>query len=75
MIPQVALDEFVLVVADAFGAAVEGRVARGFLLLKDGLRSARESSAEWAPEAAVLWREALVAYQEQYPTEWYPPLD
>ena len=75
MIPQVAFDEFVLVAADAFGSAAEGRVARGFLLLKDGLRSARESSTEWAPEAVALWRDALVTYQQRYPTEWYPPLD
>lgn len=74
MVPPDEVDRLVLTVSEAFSCGAEERLPRGYLLLKEGLRAARESGEPWAAEAAELWRQALVAYQQRFPAEWYPPL-
>lgn len=73
MVPKEQLDAFVLTISEAFGYAAEGRVPRGYLLLRDGLRAAQESASEWTPELEALWQAGLQQFKARFPTDWYPP--
>ena len=73
MIPQNQLDMFVLTVSEAFGCGAEGRIPRGYLLLRDGLRAAQESVAPWTPELVALWDRGLQQFKSRFPADWYPP--
>jgi len=72
MIPQEELDRFVLTYTEALACAGEGRAVRGYLLLKEGLRSVQESSDPWKGALQELWLSGLRRLQEQYPADWYP---
>jgi hypothetical protein len=73
MIPQEQLDTFVLTLSDAFGCGTEGRIPRGYLLLRDGLRAAQESGDPWASALVALWDRGLQQFKIRFPAEWYPP--
>jgi len=73
MIPQDELDAFVLTVSEAFGCGAEGRIPRGYLLLRDGLRAAQETEAPWQAAQAALWERGLQQFKLRFPADWYPP--
>lgn len=73
VIPQEQLDMFVLTVSEAFGCGAEGRIPRGYLLLRDGLRAAQEAVVPWAPELVSLWDRGLQQFKARFPADWYPP--
>jgi hypothetical protein len=73
MVPKEQLDAFVLTISEAFGCAAEGRVPRGYLLLRDGLCTAQESATEWTPELTALWQAGLQRFKTRFPADWYPP--
>lgn len=73
MIPQEQLDEFIFAVSEAFGCGTEGRVPRGYLILRDGLCAAQEVDEPWAPELVALWDRGLQQFKVRFPAEWYPP--
>lgn len=75
MIPQEELDRFVLTYTEALACAGEGRAVRGYLLLKEGLRAVQEGLDPWKDELQELWLSGLRRLREQYPAEWYPPLE
>jgi hypothetical protein len=73
MIPQEHLDAFVLTVSEAFSCGSDGRVPRGYLLLRDGLRDAQEAVAPWTSDLVALWSRGLEQFKVRFPADWYPP--
>lgn len=71
MVPNDELVHLVLVISEAFAVAAQGRVPRGYMLLRDGLFQARRSDAPYAKEFAILWQRSLERYKEEFPSEWF----
>lgn len=73
-LPPEELDRFVLVFSDVLTMGQEGRVAGGYLLLKDEIARVTTLRVPWAEELAEVWCAALEQFQQRYPAPWYEDL-
>ena len=72
MIPREVEDELTNSVTEAFGLGREGRVPRGYLILTEGARAARELPPECADRVTRVWELALERFMREFPRAWYP---
>ncbi|MCC2668840.1 MAG: hypothetical protein K0Q72_1311 [Armatimonadetes bacterium] len=72
MLPPDEASRIVLLISDAFTYASEGRVPRGYLMLRDELGDAQKLGEPWAGEALHVLNSAITRFKERFPTDWYP---
>jgi hypothetical protein len=72
MLPSDEASRIVLLISDAFTYASEGRIPRGYLMLRDGLQDARQCPDPWAGEAEKVLTSAIDRFKERFPADWYP---
>ena len=72
MIPREVEDEVSNSVTEAFGLGREGRVPRGYMILTEGARAARDLPPECVDRVTRVWELARERFMREFPRAWYP---